>query len=37
MEWPSRTWWSRVRQIVQLLGLVVDEVVKLVGVFRGGR
>ena len=27
--------WARVRQIVQMIALVIDEAVKLIGVLRG--
>ena len=35
MAGPSRSWWDRARQIVQLLALVIDEAVKLIGALRG--
>ena len=31
----SRSWWDNARQIVQLVALVIDEAVKLVGALRG--
>ena len=34
MAQPDR--WVRVRQIVQLLALVLDEAIKLIGALRGG-
>ena len=35
MAQRSRSWWDRARQIVQLLALVTDEAIKLIGALRG--